>query len=71
MNGLRHFADLMLEAIDNERRLAAIEEAADSYAAACLEIRKTCLDARQLDGQPLAAATEGLNAVRIIMGANA
>lgn len=52
MNGLRHFADLMLEAIDNERRLAAIERHAQTYAAACTAIRKDCLDARKLDSPP-------------------
>lgn len=66
MTQLRYFADLMLQSIEQDRRLAAISRKADAYGASCARIRQDCLDARDLDSKTIAAVTEGMNAVRII-----
>lgn len=67
MTDLRYFGDIMLQAIEQERRLNAIGRNAETYGASCARIRQDCLDARDLEGKTIAAASEGINAVRIIM----
>lgn len=67
MSDLRLFADTMKALIDAERRLAAIERNATSYAADCRRIREQNLPTGDRPSADFYRATEGLNAARVIL----
>lgn len=66
MTQIRYFADLMMQSIDQERRLTAISRNAETYGASYPRFRQDCLDARHLESKTIATASEDMNAVRII-----
>lgn len=66
MSGLRYFGDLMHEAIAADRRLRQITANAADYRARCELIRRESLPTGERPNPSFHAATEGINAVRII-----
>lgn len=68
MSGLRFFDDIMHAQIAAERRLAEIESNASTYTDRCATIRAAHLPRGNRPAPSFFAATEGLNAARIIIG---
>jgi hypothetical protein len=68
MSGLRFFADSMHELIRHERELKRIGSNAESYRRECETIRRNGLQHPGRRPPDFYAATEGMCAVRKIMG---
>jgi hypothetical protein len=68
MSGLRFFADTMHDAIRLERERKMIEARAENYLYACEKTRRDGLQHPGRRSPDFYAATEGMCAVRKIMG---
>lgn len=68
MSDLRFFSDTSHALIEAEKRLAEIDAAAQRYRQECADIRAKHLPRGDRPSPAFYQATEGSNAVRIILG---